>query len=565
MRSLPHIPLWLKLLGLTAGLLLAFFIYRAFSFNTDDVVLETDIPEEMDVGSELTVHATIINSTRATLRDGKLSVLLPQGIEFVEESETAFDALAFKGQHTATFRIRARANPGDERNVIVRAEFRPRQLSATFSKEVKRIVRFRTLPFSLNFSFPSDVTSGRPFTFFIRYNSEAAAPIGPVGLAITVPENFHISRARPAAVPDLASFWDLGMLNVGARDEIAVTGSFDADATGGEFIARIGMLDSARRSLTAFKEVREFLNLRAGAVPVDIFVGDTQNPREAIVHPGENIQLKLVYTNLTPSPVEDLSLLLAFAHPAIEQRNVSSSEDFARSVSGEYVWSPETVLPLRLVAPQASGTINFSARLEEKIPMRSFSESNQTITARARAVSGGEILGERQVVFKIESTLNIEAEVVFNNAPGGRNTGPIPPRVGQKTTYTVTLSVINGTNGLNDVVARVVLGPAVSYDLIIEPEDADIVYDAATREVRWDVGDVLAGTGTLSAPKTVTFRIGLTPRPEDVGTQPELISAVSATGTDNFTGRTLDAGDDPVDSTVPDDGAIDYDEATVQP
>ena len=548
-----------------AVIVAAFLLARTFGFDSSGVIIAIEAPAELDLGTEADVRVLVTNNTGATLHDGTIALDLPSEFTLQESAETTFETLAPRAQTAASFRVRVMGDAGTSGELVARARFQPRQLSAVFTREAKTSVRLRELPLDLSFSFPADASDGKPLTFFLRFSSRAEAPIGPVGLTLLIPEGFRVTRTRPAEVPDAGGLWDFGMLETGRREEIAVTGTFSAGSAGGEFTARIGFLDEGRRSLSASREVREYLNLRAGAVPLDVVYREQENPAEALVAPGENVDLVLHYRNATSEPLEDLSVLLAFAHEAIVPESVSSPERFTRSVSGEFVWAPENVLALQRVGPGASGEIAFRARLSSDVPMRSFEDDEQTITVRARTISGGRVLGERRLVLKIVGELAVDAEVRYFDAPGGNNRGSIPPKVGQQTSYTVTLTVTGGTNGLENVVARVVLGPAVTYEALLTSGVGDVVYDPATSEVQWTVGDVPAGVGILSSPKSISFRIVLTPRQEDVGDTAELLTAVSATGLDTFVSQTLDAQDAAVDSTVPDDTKISPQQGIVQP
>lgn len=556
-----HIIAALFILAIVALL----FSLREFFFDSDDITIRIDAPEEIDVGSEEEIYVTLTNSTRRSLNNGKLFLETPESIVILGEENTTFSSLESRQQVTAKFIVRAEGEAGSTSELKARARFRPGPIFATLEKQITTTVRSRELPFDLSFSFPSDVSIGRPFTFFVRVQSRAGADIGPVGVELEVPETMKLLRSIPTTLPDTEYLWDLGDLRAGEREEITVTGRFDVDVSGGEFVARVGLFDETRKTLGASREVREFLNFRAGAVAVDLTFREQKNPGEAAVLPGEALEVELRYQNVTEAAMEDLSVLLAFAHDAIDPMSIRASETYKRSISGEYLWDSDSLFALRRLEPGASGEITFSAKLKSMLSFSSLSEANQTITVRARVMSGGRILGERQLLLKIGGKLSIDAAVFFFNAPGGSNSGPLPPRVGQKTTYTVTLTVAGGTTGLENVTTRIILGFGGDYEGLIEPTDAAVTYDTETREVAWDIGAMPPGAGLLSAPRTVSFRIGLVPLSEDVGKPADLLTSITVSGEDIFTGKILDAEDESVNTLLRDDVQVGDISGIVQP
>lgn len=550
---------WALLAVFAGGLVLAgVFAFRAATFDTEGVVLEVRAPERMDVSSEGEIVVTVNNSTRAELRWGEALLEFPESIEVLGENQEVFTSLKSRQARSMRFRIRASGAPGEKADIGVRLRFRTGRLSATFEKEASATIEFLDLPFDLSFSFPSDARADRPVTFFLRVASRADTQRSPVGVALVPPPSFQISRTLPrhsTMTPEGLSLWDMGDFPPKGEEEIAVTGTFQQELGDAEFRARVGILNEERSAFIASREVRGTLSLRPAVVPVDIVYRDTVNPPGALVKPGERIPLTLRFTNETERTLEELSLFLALAHPSLDEREATASQLFSRDVTGEFAWTHENLAALQRLAPNQQHEITFSIPLIAPIPIDSFDDANQTITARARVVSGGQILGERTLEIKISGVLSVNAEV-FRSSTLDTNFGPIPPRVGEETSYTVVLTVSGGTNAVHNTAARIILGRSVRYDTLIEPSNAEIFYDEGSREVRWLIGGVPAGLGTFLPPKQLVFRIVLTPQDADLDTIPELVSAVQVTGEDAFTGQTIEGSDGAIDADLPDDFSI---------
>jgi hypothetical protein len=136
---------------------------------------------------------------------------------------------------------------------------------------------------------------------------------------------------------------------------------------------------------------------------------------------------------------------------------------------------------------------------------------------------------------KIATTANLLQKIYYWSG-GLKNAGPIPPKVGQQTTYTVNWQVSNTVNDISS--GRVVskLPSYVSWVGQVSPSGANISYDPSTGSVVWVLGKIPAGTGYETPASEVSFQVGLNPVVSQVGTVPTLLLPTSFSGNDDFTG-----------------------------
>ena len=77
-------------------------------------------------------------------------------------------------------------------------------------------------------------------------------------------------------------------------------------------------------------------------------------------------------------------------------------------------------------------------------------------------------------------------------------------------------------------------------------------YDPDTRKITWNAGSVSSGVGFAFAPRTVTFKVGVTPSVTNVGNILEILSATSVSATDTFTSKKLISGASPANTRFSD-------------
>ena len=78
--------------------------------------------------------------------------------------------------------------------------------------------------------------------------------------------------------------------------------------------------------------------------------------------------------------------------------------------------------------------------------------------------------------------------------------------------------------------------------VIYKTGQAGFTYDAASRSVRWDLGELKAGTGYTSAAKIGSFQVALNPSVSQVGTSPALTGAAVLVGQDRYAQIQVQAG-----------------------
>ncbi|MFO0702668.1 MAG: hypothetical protein U0514_02205 [Candidatus Andersenbacteria bacterium] len=115
--------------------------------------------------------------------------------------------------------------------------------------------------------------------------------------------------------------------------------------------------------------------------------------------------------------------------------------------------------------------------------------------------------------------------------------GPNPPVVGQQTTYEVTWTLSNLYNELSG--ARFVGSVPAGADFVAASGHVsvgeDLVFNAATKQILWNIGKVPANVGKLTPDFRATFRITVTPQANQTGQKETLVTQQEFTAHDTWT------------------------------
>jgi hypothetical protein len=225
---------------------------------------------------------------------------------------------------------------------------------------------------------------------------------------------------------------------------------------------------------------------------------------------------------------------------------------------------------LQYLGPHQQGQVSFSIKVKDSLPINDYNDKNFKIvntvkidsSERPLALEDIEIAGQSQLVTKIISQLSLQAQGYYYDDLIS-NSGPVPPRVGQTTTYTIKWRLVNTANDLSGVKVEAFLPPHVHWMNKISPSGANLKYNSQTGQLVWQVGDLSAATGVLLPVKKVAFQIAITPSLAHLGNYVELVGQSKITAQDNFTGLELTKTDKPIDTDLPDDPKIDREKGIV--
>jgi hypothetical protein len=172
-----------------------------------------------------------------------------------------------------------------------------------------------------------------------------------------------------------------------------------------------------------------------------------------------------------------------------------------------------------------------------------------------------------EVSAKVRTELRVSSRVYFRDPQGIiRNSGPLPPKVGEPTTYTAYWHVSNPANDAENVVVRTVLPAGISWtgEIHVPFGSIEPVYNDRTGEVAWSIGRVPAGAGITSPAFQAYFQVAAVPSVNQVGNLISILNETEFSGRDVFTGIDLAGKVPEIRSNLPDDLTMSFHQGIVQ-
>jgi hypothetical protein len=551
----------------SVGVSSLFMLFGGNSISGDNIAVDITGPFTVGGGEELALQVGITNQNPVPIESATLIVTYPRGTQSVDDSgrelfveRLPLDTIASNETINVPLRAVVFGEENEEHSVQVSVEYRVRGSNATFYRDAEPLTfKISSSPVVLRIDAVEKLASGQETDITLTVRSNAPNPLTNLLVEASYPSGFAYREASPRPVRS-NNVWRIDSLEPEETYTITLRGALRGD-TSDELVlsASVGVPGERDRFALAsiFALTTTEFQIEEAFLDVAVLVDNARNT-SATVPIGRQTGASVVIENTLGSIIYDGVVTLNFAGNALAGSDISVSDGFYNSNTNTIVWDISTNPDLESIEPGETKRFNFIIRPGNT----SVNEPQIDLTAevRARRVSERqaqeELLGSVDAAIKVETNLTLLAETGHGSG-AFTDTGPVPPEVGEETTYTISLLVANAQNTATDVALTATLPPYV--DWLDETAGAgSVTFNPTTRAVEWAVGSLTAG-GEAAA----SFQVAITPSASQLGSEPQLTSTMQIRATDAFTGTTVRAEHSALTTALADDGAFGSDNGEV--
>lgn len=542
---------------------IGFWNFQKNSYSKEILRLEIIGPTEAELGEEVEYIVKYKNNGDIRLENPKLTFEYPDYSILSSEKplrqeigeEKLGNAIYPAEENIIRFKCRLLGKEGEAKEVKTSLSYQVKNLNAWYESKTSLTTIIKKVPISFNFDLPSKIEPGRDLKFSLNYFSNVSFPLSNLRVKMEYPPGFKFEKSKPEALGEKE--WEIGILNKadGGRIEIfgTVSGELKEDKI---FKAELGTWRDGEFVL--LKEINKGVEI----VKPDIYISQHINGSpECIVSPGDLLHYEIFFKNLGEEPLNDNFLIVQLEGKAFDLDSIKAPTGNSESGDGSILFDWRKNSQLQFLDAQEEGSIDFWVELKKDWEFSDIQRDRNPVARNKIILS--EARGEFEA--KINSKLQVAQRVYFQDEVFG-NSGPIPPRVGESTTYTVMWQARNYYNQVKNVKVKAVLPQGVRLTGDIFPEEAseNFSFDSQSREIIWNVRDLDVGAGVLSSPPNITFQISLRPIPSHRGSSTSLIGGAGISGDDQWTNQKLEDIASSIDTTLPDDETISGEMGIVQ-
>jgi hypothetical protein len=556
-------------LALVAGIISLALYIRKSAFTEQQVKVSISGPEKVKSGESVSFDIDYQNLNRASLAGAVLYInysenFKPSGnLQFESEgsSTSKFNIGNIAGKTNGKVTIQGKFFGASDALVYfeVKLNYKPSTFNSTFEAKANSSVFISSSPLTIEVSGPLNEASGNAVSYVVKYQNTGQEDFNDLKLKADFPDGFSFSSSDPLAAQG-NNIWYVGTLAAGQSGQVKVTGTV------------AGARDEQKTTKFSIGEIgsdNAFISYGEAASTVKI-IGSPIVLKEAIngksedvsVSAGDTVSFKIGYQNTGSIGLRDVVFSVEANSPILDYSRINE-----QGAKGEFdgdkkiiTWKSSEIPDFKMLSPGAQGEIDFSIPVKDVIPVSGPKDKNFSFSAVARMDSpdiptpegSNKVVASNSVNVKLNSKLLASLQGFFNDADIV-NSGPIPPKVGQETTFTLHLKIANVSNDVTDAKVAMTLAPGVKWKNNFLPKDTSMSYSDRTNELDWNVGSLAAGTGVITDPKEVIFQLGVTPTLNQVSDFAPLVSQTVFSAKDSFTNQPLELKIGAKDTNLPED------------
>ena len=525
------------------------FFGESNTVSNDNIEIVVKSNTFTDGGEEYSLLLEIINRNNSALDLVDLVVEYPkssqanlsQNNEYIRVSLGTIPAGGIKNEN---LKLVLFGEQGSVRQMKISLEYRVEGSNAIFLKDKFFEVSINSTPIDLLIGAPSEISSNQDINLDVKATLNATKPASKILLKVDYPIGFQFVKAIPAPSSG-NNIWNLGDLAPGAVRNISILGKMVDVFEGEEKIFRIwsGSQSPSDKSLIGvlFNSDEHSVMIKKSSIEATLLINGVSD-REYAIDTRTSVQGQIQWKNNLETQINNLEIHAKISGNAINRETISvGGRGFYDSSQDVIIWDRNSQNKFAEVDPGDSGSVTFSFS-----PLSLFGATNGIISSPVINIdvfitgdqieNGGariELSNKESKTIKIISDVGFSTKVFYYSG-SFTNSGPIPPKVEYKTTYTITWSLSNTANNISKGEVRSSIPLWVDFMDRFIPETEDITYNASTQEIIWNVGGIPKGTGITGADREVSFQLEFSPSLSQIGETPVIINEAILTGHDDF-------------------------------
>lgn len=420
--------------------------------------------------------------------------------------------------------------------------YKPSNFNSNFEKVGNLEVEITDSAFDGSLDGPDKLVVGDSATYKLTYKNKSDEALDGVAIDAAFPQEFLVATSTPAIGKN--NRWAIGKLEKGSEGEVSISGSFASETKGQkDIILKLGIVDKDGA----------FLGLIEKKATTDVVGGDlvmtiTANGSSDAGYArwGEPINYSITYKNEGKDSLSNVKLRMNIAGVPKEQGQTivnwaTFKDGNGGKIEGEtIVWTKNEIAGLAKIKPGDEKSVDFSVNVIQKPASPSYRDYKIDGILMAEIERAGNLAVRRKLQSGAVSTfINSDASFASearyydagNNVVGS---GPLPPKVGEKTTVKVYWKINNSMHDLENIEVAGALPDGVAF-AAPNADAGTLALDSSLKKVVWTLNLMPASAGIVSA----QFDLTVLPAAKDADKVMNLLQGIVFTARDKSTGGTI--------------------------
>ena len=504
--------------------MLGFSAWRVVSLrnvvSSSNIDMTPTITPYVEGGEVTPLSLSVRNRNTVSLESASVTLLYKQGSGSQDEQEKKQEkrdlgTIGSDDVKTLDFNISLYGSESETRDITLKLEYKVTGSNALFTKLVTVPVILRTPPIFVGIEGPERLSSGQLGTFIFTIRNNSATTSLPSVLKLQFPNNFTVESSDPKPIARSTS-WDISKLAKGSSQIVKVVGSFEGkQGETGTVVAKIGLVGDVPTEIgLVFASANKDVILRSSPLVLAMSLVADSSFTETIKY-GDLARVSVNYSNGSLEPLEDVAITISLSGDAALYSKIDPSSGYYDSIAKTITWNKATLPDLAVLPPNSQGSVTIGIPIVAK--GNNSPTLKVTVGGTATSKTTDDVTTSVSKTYSVSGSASVFASTQYKTS-SFLNSGPIPPKPNQDTTYTANLKV-SAQNAIVNTKVSFTLPVYVTWRNVTS--DPAVTYDSKTRTVNWNIGKMEQG-------KTMSADVGLSVRPSQshVGQSPPITSGI---------------------------------------
>jgi hypothetical protein len=540
----------------------SFFVDSRNSFSDKGVKIEIEGPDEASVGDEVIYKVKYENNTKVALHDLNFLFFYPDESVIVKDNEISkdlterfsVDRLSPGESDETDFKAFLIGDRGDMRTAKVSLSFRAGTIKSSFEKSAELTTSIIDVPLVLTLVAPPNIVSGQSLTYILDYRNESGNDVSDLRFEFTYPEGFTPQSFSPQPIRKSDNMWEVSFLKDGGGSRISITGVLNGNEGDSKTVS-VRLKRKIEGEYLDYERASSTTTISNPLLGTDILVN---NAADFPAYLGNTLNYVIKYNNHSDFKLNGLNLTAKLEGDMFDLSSLNTKGGFFDSSTKTILWNSGTVSNFANLKSGQRGQVEFTINLKDQFPSGLPGSSRDRLVKVSTKLSTPNVPSELSVseiavsdsnVTKISSK-PVFGQIVYFNDPILGQSGFLPPKAGEETTFTVHWQVINPGDDISNAKITATFPSNVTWagNITVDAGKEAPSYDQSASEVTWDIGGLPYGIGILAPKYEASFQIKVRPNDSDIGKIIKLLQNIKFQGTDNFTKQSIMVSGDDIDT-----------------
>lgn len=516
-----------------------FLYFGGNRISNDNIQIAIQGPSLIGGGEELSFQVEVGNKNSVPIESATLILKYPAGTRSVgdsprnlfEERIPLEDVVPGEVQ-SVPVKIVIFGEENAEKNIEATVEYRVNGSSGMFYKDAEaHAVHISSSPLVLRVESVEKVASGQLVDITLTAVSNASNPLKDILISASFPNGFAFESSTPEPIYG-QNVWRIDELLPEESEEIKLQGvvtGLTEETFRINFSA--GPSNPDNRYLVGAVLAEGGIDFLIERPFIDVGIAINGDTSRNVVIPAEtNSEVEVTITNTLDETVYDMVVEVVPGGNALAEDSIKSNKGFYDSNTGTVRWEVSNNESFDRVLPGGTRLLIFEV---EPGPNRTTASYDLVVNVYARRVAESSALETLIGTTRAEAKYSSNIAVSSQAARGARDIGPIPPTVGETTTYTLTVVAEAGANDMVNAIMDTSLPVYVNWRDSYTADGA-VTYNSVSKKLTWNIGALSSGQR-----KEFTFQVDLKPSVSQYRTSPVLLNKQQLRANDRFTSALL--------------------------